>query len=131
MYFQKDFQAAEIPSKNHISCYRYASDEKGSFPLHCHSYYEISYIIKGERYEIYNGMKYQVKEKSLFLIPPLAIHGNENITPVEDVILQFSSEFLSGCSSSMNPDTKLTLCGEKPFAQIDSADIVSKLIDLS
>ena len=87
MYFQKDFQAAEIPSKNHISCYQYASDEKGSFLLHCHSYYEISYIIKGERYEIYNGMKYQVKEKSLFLIPPLAIHGNENITPVEDVIL--------------------------------------------
>ena len=131
MYFQKDFQAAEIPSKNHISCYRYNSDEKGSFPLHCHPYYEISYILRGERYEIFNGMKYRVKENSLFFIPPLAIHGIENITPVEDIFLQFSSEFLSGCSSSMQADTKLFLRGDKPFAYIESEKIISELISLS
>lgn len=131
MYLQKNFQAAEIPSQAHISCYRYTSDKYGSYPLHCHPYYEISYIIKGERYELYNGMKYHLKENSLFFIPPLAIHGVENITEVEDIVLQFSPDFLTMSSASMPSDCMISVNGEVPFMFAESKHVISDIIELS
>jgi hypothetical protein len=42
MIYQKEFQAEEQPSSAQVSCYCYQSPPGGKFPLHSHSYYEIS-----------------------------------------------------------------------------------------
>ena len=115
MIFQNYFQAAEPPSKSLVSCYKYSTDENDFYPLHCHSYYEISYIFNGERYEWYNGKKYKVSDNSLFFVPPLAIHGNDNITRVNDAVIQLSTSFLCVLSSLIKPDMKLSLNSDKPF----------------
>ncbi len=123
MLYQSQFQRSEPPSKSHISCSAYASDEKGNYPLHCHSYYEISFILSGERYQIFNGKKYHIKKNTLFLIPPLVMHGNDNITAVEDIVLQFSTSFLSSLSTIIRPEMMLTLEGELPYIELHESDI--------
>lgn len=122
MLYQSQFQRSEPPSKSHISCSAYASDEKGNYPLHCHSYYEISFILNGERYQIFNGKKYHIKKNTLFLIPPLVMHGNDNITDVEDIVLQFSTSFLSSLSTIIRPEMKLVLEGELPYIELCDTD---------
>lgn len=107
MIYQKEFQSAEQPSSTHVSCFCYHSHSSGNFPLHCHSYYEISYVIKGERYIIIDGTRYPVRENSLLFVPPLTVHGNENITEVKDIVIQFSPDFLTNNSSSMMPEMVL------------------------
>ena len=42
MVFQQQFQSADQPEKNHAACAVYPTGEDGNYPLHCHSYYEIS-----------------------------------------------------------------------------------------
>ncbi len=122
MLYQSQFQRSEPPSKSHISCSAYASDEKGNYPLHCHSYYEISFILSGERYQIFNGKKYHIKKNTLFLIPPLVMHGNDNITDVEDIVLQFSTSLLSSLSTIIRPEMKLILEGELPYIELCETD---------
>lgn len=107
MIYQKEFQASEQPSTAHVSCFRYESSSTGYYSLHCHSYYEISYVIKGERYVIFDGAKYRVEENSLLFVPPLTVHGNENITVVEDIVIQFSPDFLTNNSSSLTSELVL------------------------
>ncbi len=122
MLYQSQFQRSEPPSKSHISCSVYESDEKGNYPLHCHSYYEISFILSGERYQTFNGKKYHIKKNTLFLIPPLVMHGNDNITDVEDIVLQFSTSFLSSLSTIIRPEMKLVLEGELPYIELCETD---------
>ena len=43
---------------------------------------------------VYNGKKYKVSDNSLFFVPPLAIHGNDNITRFNDAVIQFSTSFM-------------------------------------
>ncbi len=119
MLYQSQFQRSEPPSKSHISCSTYTSDEKGNYPLHCHSYYEISFILSGERYQIFNGKKYHINKNTLFLIPPLVMHGNDNITDVEDIVLQFSTSFLSSLSTIIRPEMKFILEGELPYIELN------------
>jgi AraC-like DNA-binding protein len=99
MYYQNTFQQQEPPSQAHLSCYTYAGDPNGNVSRHCHSYYEISYIIRGKRYEILNNSRYEVGDNSLFFIPPLVVHNLNNITDVEDVVIQFDHQFLRNSSS--------------------------------
>jgi len=101
MIYQKEFQASEQPSSTLVSCFCYESSSNGNYPLHCHSYYEICYVIKGERYVFIDGSRYLVREKTMFIVPPLTVHGNENITDVVDIVLQFSPDFLTNNSSSV------------------------------
>lgn len=101
MVFQKEFQSNDIPDRAHTSCEFYRTDENGSFPMHCHSYYELSYVSVGERYEICDGKSHLVGAGSLFFIPPLASHANKNISPVDVVVIQFSPSFLYGNSSRL------------------------------
>ena len=42
MVFQQQFQSADQPEKNHAACAVCPTGEDGNYPLHCHSYYEIS-----------------------------------------------------------------------------------------
>lgn len=131
MIYQSQFQRSEPPSKSHLSCSAYHSDENGNYPLHCHSYYEISFIISGERWQLFNGKKYHIKKNTLFLIPPLVMHGNDNITDIEDIVLQFSASFLSSLSTIIRPEMKLVIDSELPFIELcetDNAyDVMKKL----
>lgn len=123
MIYQKEFQATEQPSSTHVSCFCYESNSNGYYPLHCHSYYEITYIIKGERYVILDGIRYSVRENSMLFVPPLIVHGNENITDVEDIVIQFSPDFLTNNSSSMMPGMVLESNGGRtPYIVIDAGN---------
>lgn len=131
MYFQKDFQASEIPSKEHISCHSYTSPSGSRYQLHCHPYYEMVYMMEGERFEFLNGTKYHIKQDELFFIPPLAIHGSENLTEVHDIVLQFSPNFLAGLSSSIQSNILLSVTGDKPYLVPLSAEVSKNCIKLS
>lgn len=106
MVFQKEFQTMDMPDRAHTSCAYYRTAEDGSFPMHCHSHYELSFVVSGERYEICEGKSHLVGAGSLFFIPPLAFHANKNVTPVDVIVIQFSPNFLSGNSSEIG---RLTL----------------------
>lgn len=55
MLYQREFQNNEEPAKHHISCFGYETEADRQYPTHCHAYYEISYLVSGERYQIING----------------------------------------------------------------------------
>lgn len=130
IFYQKDFQAAEIPSHSHISCYKYSSSAGADYPLHCHSYYEINYIIKGERYVILNGKRLMLSEGMLFFVPTLAVHGNTNITDVEDIVLQFSADFLFASTGNFLSDMALSSFDkENPVIVIKKSSLASEIIN--
>lgn len=105
MQYQERFQGNESISNEYSSCWKYHHKANTQFPLHCHSYYELSYITKGTRYEKYNREQYKVSERSLFFLTPLTVHGFQNITSVDDVILQFSPEFLHANATTVSAHT--------------------------
>lgn len=133
MIYQKEFQASEQPSSAHVSCFCYESNSNGNYPLHCHSYYEISYVIKGERFVVFDGTKYLVRENSMLFVPPLTVHGNENITDVEDIVIQFSPDFLTNNSSDLMHEMILECYdGSIPYIMLDAGDSAySTLIQLA
>ena len=98
MNFQNTFQQSEPPVHTFLSCYAYTGGADSSYPKHCHSFYEISYIIKGARYETLNQNKFRVGNNSLIFIPPLSIHSLNNETQVEDVVIQFDHLFIRNSS---------------------------------
>lgn len=108
MVFQQQFQTAGQPEKNHAACAVYHTGEDGKYPLHCHSYYEISYVIRGERYEVINGRRYRIGENTLVFIPPFAFHANYNVRATDVAVIQFSPGFLRDTSSVMNENLTLT-----------------------
>ena len=104
MLYQREFQNNEEPAKHHISCFGYETEADRQYPTHCHAYYEISYLVSGERYQIINGQRYKVEPGSFFLFSPLCMHGYHNITECQDLVIQFSSDFLYQVSSSLQKD---------------------------
>lgn len=136
MFYQKQFQGHETPSRTHLSCYHYKTGAGSSYPMHCHVYYEVSYVISGRRYEFYNGCRYEVGDGTLFFIPPLTVHANENITEVEDIVLQFSPEFISSLFEYIKPEMMLSpVSHDAPYLTIDKSDplihILEQLMDSS
>lgn len=136
MYFQKDFQSDEIPSSSHVSCKIYSTSSDGEFELHCHSYYEISVVLSGQRYETCNGAEHLAKKGSLFFYPPLALHSNRNITDVDVMVVQFSSDFLYNNSSREFSNVILSWSNnEIPY--IDTANLenisneINKLVEIA
>ena len=109
MIYQYTFQAEETTSETRLSTCCYRSPADGSWPLHCHVYYELSYVWSGERYEQYGENYHRVGAGSLFLMEPLVIHGNQNITPVHDMVIQFSLDFLWMASASSCPNNNMIL----------------------
>lgn len=107
MDYQKAFQQMETPSQTYLSCCAYTDSVGGSFPEHCHSFYEISYIIKGSRFEMLNHSKFEIGSNSLVFIPPLSIHGLYNITEVEDLVIQFDHLFVRNASMLFGKNTIL------------------------
>lgn len=104
MLYQREFQNNEEPAKHHISCFGYETEADRQYPTHCHAYCEMSYLVSGERYQIINGQRYKVEPGSFFLFSPLCMHGYHNITECQDLVIQFSSDFLYQVSSSLQKD---------------------------
>jgi|GEM_PF-593834 len=118
MLYQKNFQEGDLWEKTHLSCHPYFSTVDMPCPLHCHSYYEIAYLFKGERVQEVDGKWYKVSAHSLFLIPPLLIHGYVNITSTEDTVIQFTQNFLSHISPALAEGNVLELAMDTPYIEI-------------
>lgn len=119
MLYQREFQNNEEPAKHHISCFGYETEADRQYPTHCHAYYEISYLVSGERYQIINGQRYKVESGSFFLFSPLCMHGYHNITECQDLVIQFSSDFLYQVSSSLQKDQVLEISpGCRTFSDV-------------
>lgn len=115
------FQNNEEPADTQLSCFGYYTKAGNQYPLHCHAYYEISFLVSGKRYQIVDGNRYGVEAGSFFLIPPLHIHGYQNVTDCEDLVIQFSSDFLRHISSLFGREQMLELSGNQtPYLMISS-----------
>ena len=132
MLYQREFQNNEEPAKHHISCFGYETEADRQYPTHCHAYYEISYLVSGERYQIINGQRYKVEPGSFFLFSPLCMHGYHNITECQDLVIQFSSDFLYQVSSSLQKCFLQALFGQscKTFLDIIASPNWTKLQSL-
>lgn len=129
MEYQNTFQWKESISGSYYSCWKYQNNAGQNFPLHCHSYYELSYVTHGVRQEYYNGNYYEIADGSLFFLTPLTIHGFTNKTDVNDMILQFSPDFLQANATAVSPNTILTLKSEaKPFIQVAKNSYLEELL---
>ncbi len=129
MEYQNTFQWNESISGSYYSCWKYENKAKQTFPLHCHSYYELSYVTKGSRTEYYNGKYHEVEEGSLFFLTPLTVHGFTNQSDVNDMILQFSPDFLQANATAVSPNTILTLQSEeKPFIQVEKYSCLDEIL---
>lgn len=124
MYYQQKFQDEKATTDAYTSTYCYQSAADSNYPLHCHAYYELSFVIEGKRYEYYNGKPYIAEKNSLFFLEPLVIHGNQNITSIHDMVIQLSPNFLWASSLFRKTDLSLTLAHtEQPSLKVpeDSA----------
>ncbi|MDL2300927.1 AraC family transcriptional regulator [Lachnospiraceae bacterium OttesenSCG-928-D06] len=119
MFFQKDFQHGDFRVENHISCQPYFVAADRPCPLHCHSYYEISYIFKGKRIQEYGGKRYEALDNTLFFVPPLLIHGYSNIEETQDVVIQFTSNFLKNISPSITENLNLDIAVNEPCVEFE------------
>lgn len=129
MEYQNTFQWKESIAGSYHSCWRYDNHAGSNYPLHCHSYYELSFVTHGIRQESYNDKYYEVAGGSLFFLAPLTIHGFTNKTAVEDMILQFSPGFLLANVATASPNTILKLKSEQnPFIQISDGSPLEELL---
>ncbi|MDO5292067.1 MAG: AraC family transcriptional regulator [bacterium] len=129
MYYQTTFQGNELPAQSNISCLSYTSNANFSFPLHCHSYYELAYVIHGSRNETFNGIPYDITDGSLFFIPPFIVHSNRNYTEVTDLNVQFSQSFLQANGPSLPSILSLpTKEGMVPYIKIKQNSKTEQLL---
>lgn len=80
--------------------FRYRADTKISDSLsakHCHSIYEIIFVVSGKGRYIVEGAEYELKGRTLALIPPLCYHCLEldPNTPYERYVIHFTPDSLS------------------------------------
>jgi len=129
MEYQNTFQWKESIAGSYHSCWKYLNQANSSYPLHCHSYYELSLVVKGRRLENCNSHHYEVAEGTLFFLSPLTIHGFINLTDVEDMILQFSPGFLLANATTASKNTILKLKSEQtPYIHISQNSTLEKLL---
>lgn len=130
MLFQNNFQKGDLREETHLSCQPYYSTIDMPCPLHCHSYYEISYIFQGERFQECNGKWYRLGDHTLLLIPPLYTHGYTNIKDTDDTVIQFTQEFLNHISPTMSDGNVLDISWKHPYIELD-LDYMEELRALS
>lgn len=129
MKYQNTFQWNESISGAYYSCWTYRNEKNTSYPMHCHSYYEIAYVTEGRRKQFYNGTYHPAQEGYLFFFTPLTAHGFYNQTDVKDVILQFSAEFLRANAPDFTTNTILALhTPEIPYINIAEQPSLKKLL---
>lgn len=129
MFFQNRFQNWDVPGNKNISCVFYSTDADGKYPLHCHSFYEMNYLQKGEMYNTLNGKRYLCSDNTLFIIPPMAFHGNRNVTPVDSVVIQFSQGFLTGASARIGQSLLVPADPKEPYIIPDKNGDIFRVLD--
>ncbi|MBN9391853.1 MAG: helix-turn-helix domain-containing protein [Chloroflexi bacterium] len=70
--------------------------EAGPIEVHWHEFYELSLILAGEGSHVFNGVNYELKPGSIFLLTPADFHG---LAPLPGEVFEiynviFSEEFL-------------------------------------
>ncbi len=127
--YQDSFQMAETQSETKISCHQYNSEGGKGYQHHSHCHYEFSYVVEGDRYEYYENEMIKVGKGSLFFLEPLSIHGNSNITKTQDIVIQFSYDFLSMYSTYVDKKTVIRLSDpKKPYLQVEEGSEIHNLL---
>ena len=129
MFYQNRFQTWDIPGNSHTSCAFYSVDETGNYPLHCHSFYEMNYLIKGKMYNTLDGKSYLNEDNTLFIIPPMAFHGSRNVTMVDSIVIQFSQSFLTSASAHIGQNVLLSDTPEKPYFIPDNTGEIYRILE--
>lgn len=129
MFFQNRFQNWDVPGSRNVSCVFYSTDADGRYPLHCHSFYEMNYLQKGKMYNTLNGKSYLCADNTLFVIPPMAFHGNRNVTPVDSVVIQFSQGFLTGASAQIGQNQLVPADIKEPYIVPDKDGRIFRVLE--
>ncbi|MCR5624954.1 MAG: AraC family transcriptional regulator [Lachnospiraceae bacterium] len=112
-----------------FSCWKYNQEAGYKYPLHCHAYYEISLVTKGQREEYFNHNYYNANEGKMFFFSPLNVHGFRNNSEVSDMILQFSPEFINANVPNLSKNDIITVFpGAEPYIDISDCPEIQAII---
>lgn len=123
MIYQETFQSGENPSEINVSSCIYingvrqqqthGNDKNFEYPIHCHSFFEIQYIVKGRGETQLNGRQIDTPDNSLLLVPPLSVHGSYGSDKrIINLVMQFSYDFLWRNAGSFRKNSMLVPTGE-------------------
>lgn len=112
MIYQETYQAGGNPSKMNISSVIYTRnlcrstpprqlETSHGFPAHCHSFYEVSYTIKGSAIYESDNRQFHLPEGSFTFLPPLSMHSIRNDQRSCHLLLQFSPRLIHSQLSSI------------------------------
>ena len=124
--------------------YRETNKEWNMADLQAHNFYEIYYLLKGERHIFIEDKIFTLHENSIVIIPPFYMHKTEggpyqriNVYLSEDLLEGNERKFLSNCSSILSFELEpakrdIILSLFHPFlGQTDEGDILKKKYSLS
>ena len=116
MLYQETFQSGENPSEINVSSVVYVngtnSPAESGFPNHCHSFYEIQYFSFGRGESRIDGRRIATVPHSLYLVPPLSVHGQVGHERNVNHVIQFSHYFLSRNASTFGKNLVLKPAGD-------------------
>ena len=124
--------------------YRQTDKEWNMADLQAHNFYEIYYLLKGERNIFIEDKIFTLHEHSIVIIPPFYMHKTEggpykriNFYLSADLLDESERKFLSDCSSFLsfkleNPKKNMVLSLLRPFfSQANKQDLLKKKYSLS
>ena len=124
--------------------YRETNKEWTMADLQAHNFYEIYYLLKGERHIFIEDKIFTLHENSIVIIPPFYMHKTEggpyqriNVYLSEDLLEGNERKFLSNCSYVLSFELEpakrdIILSLFHPFlGQTDEGDILKKKYSLS
>lgn len=119
MLYQETFQSGENPSEINVSSCIYingirrGSDIRIGYPDHCHSFFELEYIMKGIGETHFNGSVMKTSDRCLLIRPPLSVHGSVGTDKSVNMILQFGYRFLSANAATLPKNAMLVPAGPR------------------
>ncbi len=124
--------------------YRETNKEWNMADLQAHNFYEIYYLLKGERHIFIEDKIFTLHENSIVIIPPFYMHKTEggpyqriNVYLSDDLLESSERKFLSACSSILSFELEpakrdIVLSLFHPFLkEADKDDILKKKYSLS
>lgn len=124
--------------------YRKTDKEWNMADLQAHNFYEIYYLLKGERHIFIEDKIFTLHENSIVIIPPFYMHKTEggpyeriNVYLSNDLLDENERKFLSSCSSILSfelEDFKKNMLFSlfRPFLEeTDKEDLLKKKYSLS
>jgi YesN/AraC family two-component response regulator len=124
--------------------YRKTDKEWNMADLQAHNFYEIYYLLKGERHIFIEDKIFTLHENSIVIIPPFYMHKTEggpyeriNVYLSNDLLDESERKFLSSCSSILsfeleNSKKNMLFSLFRPFLEeTDKEDLLKKKYSLS